>query len=191
MKILIITGPPYSGKGTQCEILQKQLGFEHISTGERCRLEKENKTEIGIVMSEYEEKGDLVPDSIMKNLFSEILDENQSKSGIILDGYPRTTAQVDDLIELVNSKKMQIGKVLNIDVPKEELLIRAKKRAETSNREDDKDSKIHLKRINVFESSTKPGIEYMKTKLKVETFDGLGKIEEITQRIKKSIEGFA
>ena len=187
MKILIITGPPYSGKGTQCEILKTQLNFEHISTGDRCRLEKQNETEIGKIMSEYEEKGDLVPDSIMRDLFSQILDENSSKDGIILDGYPRTEPQVNDLIELVNSKQMKIGKVLNIDVPKSELLKRAEKRAETSNRKDDKDPQIHIKRIEVFENSTRPAIEYMKSKIKVLTFDGLGTIEEITERIKASL----
>ena len=117
MEILIITGPPYSGKGTQCKSLIEELDFKHISTGDRCRLERENGTDIGNIMSEFEEKGDLVPDSIMKDLFSKILDENKSNSGIILDGYPRTKAQVDDLLELVNSKKMEISKVLNIDVP--------------------------------------------------------------------------
>jgi len=187
MEILIITGPPYSGKGTQCEILNEQLDFKHISTGDRCRFEKENGTEIGIIMSEYEENGDLVPDSIMKTLFSEILDENKSSNGIILDGYPRTTAQVNDLLELVELKKMKIGKVLNIDVPKKELLIRAKKRAETSGRKDDNDPKIHAKRIEIFENSTRPGIEYMKSKIKVLTFDGLGTIDQITERIKASL----
>jgi adenylate kinase len=187
MEILIITGPPYSGKGTQCAILKEQLNFEHISTGDRCRLEKQNGTNIGKIMSEYEEKGDLVPDSIMKDLFSKILDENTSKAGIILDGYPRTKAQVDDLMELVDSKNKEIGKVLNIDVPKSELLIRAKKRAETSNRKDDKNPNIHVKRIEVFENSTRPAIEYMKSKIRVLTFDGLGSIYEITERIKASL----
>ncbi|OXB09947.1 adenylate kinase [Flavobacterium plurextorum] len=187
MEILIITGPPYSGKGTQCEILKDELKFEHISTGDRCRLEKQNETEIGKIMSRYEEKGDLVPDTIMKNLFSNILDENITANGIILDGYPRTEPQVNDLLELVKSKNLKIGKVINIDVPKEELLKRAKKRAETSNRKDDKDASIHLKRIEVFESSTRPAIEYMKSKIKVLTFDGMGTIEEITKRIKDSL----
>ncbi|MEG0851749.1 nucleoside monophosphate kinase [Flavobacterium plurextorum] len=187
MEILIITGPPYSGKGTQCEILKDELKFEHISTGDRCRLEKQNETEIGKIMSRYEEKGDLVPDTIMKDLFSNILDENITANGIILDGYPRTEPQVNDLLELVKSKNLKIGKVINIDVPKEELLKRAKKRAETSNRKDDKDASIHLKRIEVFENSTRPAIEYMKSKIKVLTFDGMGTIEEITKRIKDSL----
>ena len=187
MEILVIMGPPYSGKGTQCEILKEELKFKHISTGDRCRLEKQNKTEIGKIMSQYEEKGDLVPDSIMKDLFSKILDENSSAKGIILDGYPRTEPQVNDLMELVASKNMEIGKVINIEVPKEELLKRAQKRAETSNRKDDKDANIHLKRIEVFENSTRPAIEYMKSKIKVLTFDGLGAIDEITERIKNSL----
>ncbi len=187
MEILIITGPPYSGKGTQCEILKEEIGYTHISTGDRCRWEKDNKTEIGNIMSEYEERGDLVPDSMMKTLFGQIIDENLEKKGIILDGYPRTKPQVDDLIDLVAAKNLGIGKVLNIEVPKEELLLRAKKRAETSTRKDDKDVQIHLKRIDVFEESTRPGIEYMKSKLKVTTFDGTGSIEDITEKIKNAL----
>ncbi|WP_299106238.1 nucleoside monophosphate kinase [uncultured Winogradskyella sp.] len=187
MDIVVITGPPYSGKGTQCEFLKDIFGYKHISTGDRCRNEKLNKTEIGQIMSEYEEKGDLVPDEIMKNLFGNILDENSDNNGVILDGYPRTKAQVNDLLEIVEERQLRISSVVNIEVPKEELLKRAEKRAETSNRKDDKDKAIHLKRINVFETLTKPAIAYMKTKLKVEDFDGLGSIEDITKTIKSRI----
>jgi len=187
MEILIITGPPYSGKGTQCKILNSELNFNHISTGDRCRLEKENQTGIGKLMAEYEEKGDLVPDDLMKKLFSNILDENKDNKGIILDGYPRTEDQVNDLVELVELKNMKIGGILNIDVPKSELLIRAKKRSETSDRKDDRDPQIHIKRIEIFEKSTRPAIEYMKSKFAVKTFNGLGSVEEITERIKTSL----
>jgi adenylate kinase len=188
MKILVITGPPYSGKGTQCELLKDQLGFNHISTGDRIRLEKEQRTSIGKIMSEYEEKGNLVPDSIMKELLGEIIDENLNASGIILDGYPRTEVQVDTLLDLVKEKGKKIQKVLNIEVPKDELLVRAKKRAETSDRKDDKDSQIHFKRIEIFEASTRPAIEYMKKRLNVVTIDGLGQIADITARIKSEVD---
>lgn len=187
MEILVITGPPYSGKGTQCEFLKAQLGFEHISTGDRCRLEKENKTEIGLILASYSEKGSFVPDAIMKDLFRNILNENMSKKGIILDGYPRTIPQVNDLMELVSEMQLKIGKVLNIEVPTSELLMRAEKRAETSNRKDDKDPHIRLKRIKDFEELTKPAISYLQTKTEVLTFDGLGAIEEITEKIKNSL----
>lgn len=187
MNIIIVSGPPYSGKGTQCEIISKALGFVHLSTGERCRQEKSNKTEIGLIMANFEQKGDLVPDAIMKKLFGQIIDENQTEEGIILDGYPRTKTQVDDLIELVHSKNEKISLVINIDVPKDELLKRAYKRAEVSNREDDKDSRTHLKRVQIFETSTRPAVDYMKTLLHVEVVDGMGKIDEITQRITQKI----
>ncbi|WP_028982390.1 adenylate kinase family protein [Sporocytophaga myxococcoides] len=181
MKILVITGPPYSGKGTQCEVLKNELGFRHISTGDRIRLEKEQKTEFGIIASEYDVKGDLVPDSIMKALLGRIVDENIKEKGIILDGYPRTVSQVDTLIDLLKEKGMLIDQVINIEVPKDELLIRAKKRAETSDRIDDKNPQTHFKRINIFESTTRPAIEYMKPKLNVISIDGSASIEEITE----------
>ncbi len=184
MEILIITGPPYSGKGTQCKILKNELGYNHISTGDRCRIEKENKTKIGEIISKYDEKGDLVPDSIIKELFGQILDENLSGKGIILDGYPRTIAQVNSLIELITSKGLSIKRVLNIEIPTEALLIRAKKRALTSNRKDDKGSQIHQKRVDVFEKHTKPGIEYMQSKFDFISLNGMGSINEITERIK-------
>lgn len=187
MEILVITGPPYSGKGTQCEILKQEFGYKHISTGDRIRQEKDQQTEIGMIMSEYSKKGNLVPDSIMKNLLGKIIDENSTEVGIILDGYPRTESQVDTLIELLKEKGEKISKVINIEVPKNELLQRAKKRAETSDREDDKDPQIHFKRIDIFESETRPAIEYMKSKLNVVSIDGLGTVEEITKTLKNEI----
>lgn len=187
LKIIVITGPPYSGKGTQCEIISKDLGFVHISTGERCRAEKANGTEIGRIMAGFEEKGDLVPDAIMKKLFGQIIDENMKEKGMILDGYPRTKTQVDDLIELTRSRNQQISLVINIVVPKDELLKRAHKRAASSQREDDKDARIHLKRLEIFETAGRPAIDYMKTMLPVVDVDGTGTIDRTAQKIRQEI----
>lgn len=188
MKIVIITGPPYSGKGTQCEIISKELHYAHLSTGDRCREEKAQQTEIGQIMSSYEEKGDLVPDSIMKTLFGQILDENKQRKGILLDGYPRTKPQVDDLLELVAARQLEISLVINIEVPREELLSRAMKRAESSSREDDRNPETHLKRVRIFENQTLPAIAYMKTRIAVVDIDGIGSIGEITRRITEKID---
>lgn len=188
MKILVITGPPYSGKGTQCEILEATLKFKHISTGVRIRAEKENNTQIGLTMKEYEEKGMLVPDEIMEELLTQIIVENEKEKGIIFDGYPRTSPQVDTLIKLLKENNKEINQVINIKVPKEELLRRAKERAKNSTREDDKDVKTHIKRIEVFEANTKPAIEYFRTKISVDDIDGIGTIEEITNRIKSKLK---
>lgn len=188
MQILVITGPPYSGKGTQCEILEETLKLKHISTGERVRAEKENDTEIGKSMKTYEEKGMLVPDELMEKLLAQIIVENRNEKGIIFDGYPRTPPQVDTLIKILNGNDEQINQVINIEVPVEELLNRAKERAKNSNRKDDKDESIHIKRIEVFEINTKPAISYLGTKVKVDNVDGIGTIEEITKRIKNILK---
>ena len=188
MKIVIVTGPPYSGKGTQCERISQELHYTHLSTGDRCRQEKVQRTEIGRIMSEYEEKGDLVPDSIMKTLFGQILDENKERRGILLDGYPRTKPQVDDLLELVAAKQLEISVVINIEVPREELLSRAMKRAESSTREDDRNPETHLKRVRIFENQTLPAIAYMKTRIAVVDIDGIGSIGEITRRITAALK---
>jgi adenylate kinase len=187
MKIVIVTGPPYSGKGTQCEIVSQRMHYTHLSTGDRCRQEKELRTGIGQIMSRYEEKGDLVPDSIMKTLFGQILDENKQRGGILLDGFPRTRPQVDDLLELVAARNMEIFLVLNIEVPREELLSRAMKRATSSSREDDRNPETHLKRVRIFEEQTFPAIEYMKTRIPVVNIDGIGSVEEITRRIIETV----
>jgi adenylate kinase len=188
MEILIITGPPYSGKGTQCELLKTNLGFTHISTGDRIRNEKENKTSIGIVMSDFEEKGNLVPDEIMGDLIGQIIDENINSKGIILDGYPRTKSQVDTILSLLVAKKLDVKLVINIDVPKEELLVRAKKRALISNRKDDQNLDTHLKRIKIFDEETRLAIEYMNEKFEIINIDGLGTIENITKTINEKIK---
>lgn len=187
MQILIITGPPYSGKGTQCEILEETLNFKHISTGERIRAEKDSNTKIGQIMKVYEEKGALVPDAIMEELLTRIIAENENEKGIILDGYPRTSPQVDTLIKLLQDHNKKVNQVINIEVSKEELLKRAKERAKNSTRKDDKDESIHIERIEVFEANTKPAIEYIKTKMQVEDIDGIGTIKEITIRIKSRL----
>lgn len=187
MKILVITGPPYSGKGTQCEILEETLKFKHISTGERIRAEKDNNTKIGLIMKEYEEKGMLVPDEIMEELLTQVIVENENEKGMILDGYPRTSPQVDTLIKLLKEKDKEVNQVINIEVPKDELLNRARERAKKSTREDDKDVKTHMNRIEVFEASTKPAIEYFRAKIKVDDIDGTGTIEEITNRIQSKL----
>ncbi len=188
MKILIITGPPYSGKGTQCEILKEVLKYEHISTGDYVRIEKENKTEFALKLAEYQASGDLVPDSLMQSLLRRIMTPLGDKTGIILDGYPRTVSQVDTLLELLDEFGWEIENIINIDVTSDELLKRAKVRAESSDREDDKNTNTHLKRINIFEQDTRPAIAYFASKYDMITVDGMKSIEEVTSEIKTALK---
>ena len=183
MEILIITGPPYSGKGTQCDVLKKELDYKHLSTGERIREEKKQNTLRAEQMRQYEEQGNLVPDSLMLELIEDLIEENRQELGIILDGYPRTIPQVDALLDMLSEKGLYVSKVVNIEVPSDELLVRAKKRAAESARKDDDDPETHFKRIRIFEEETRPAIEYFKSKIDVITIDGIGEIATITARI--------
>lgn len=187
MQILVVTGPPYSGKGTQCTELKKKLAYKHLSTGDRIREEKKQGTSRALAMKRYEEEGNLVPDSMMLELIEDMVEENRHELGIILDGYPRTIPQVDALLEMLDKKSLHIAKVINIEVPSDELLVRAKKRAEESKRKDDDDPETHFKRIRIFEAETRPAIEYFKSKVEVTDIDGLGEIEEITERILQAL----
>lgn len=189
MHVLVITGPPYSGKGTQCALLEKTTHYKHISTGDCIRAEKANNTEIGLLMKSYEEKGLLVPDKVMHDLLTKIVAEHLDEKGIILDGYPRTVPQVDTLIQVLEDHDQQISQVININVPKEELLNRAKERAKTSDRKDDRDEQTHIKRIMVFEAHTRPAIDYFRTRVDVVEIDGLGTIEETREKIVERLVG--
>ena len=188
MRFLIITGPPFSGKGTQCALIQQILNCEHISTGNLCRTEKASDSNLGRQIAEYDTRGDLVPDEIINVLLANYLDEHSEANAAILDGYPRTQKQVDDLEEILKHRNMKVDLVLNIEVPKEELLNRAKERAKTSNRLDDKDPQIHIKRIELFQDETLPAINYMKSKFHVIDVDGTGSIAVTSEIIRSHIE---
>ncbi|RPD41760.1 adenylate kinase family protein [Chitinophaga barathri] len=183
MEILLITGPPYSGKGTQCEILETELGYKHISTGDWIRAEKAQQTHLGKLMQQYEERGELVPDEVMEVLLEHIIQDHRQEKGIILDGYPRTIPQVDTLLRILRRNTMHISHIINIDVPQDVLLERARKRAETSARLDDQDINTHLKRLGIFEEETRPAISYLEKLVPVNHIDGLGSIPEITAKM--------
>ena len=188
MKIFIITGPPYSGKGTQCELLVNKFGFNHISTGQLVRDEKRKGTPLSDEMKKYEEKGLLVPDSLILILLKKAIELNNFSSDIILDGYPRKKVQVDTLINLLDTLNVPVNDVINITVPKEELIKRAIFRAETSTRIDDQDKSIHFKRIEVFENDTLPAINYMKEKFPFKDINGIGSIDSVFKEIISKID---
>lgn len=189
MKILIMTGAPYSGKGTQCELLEKEFGYKQISLGELCRAEKSKETAEGYIIAKQEETGDLVPNYIIKTLFTNALSDNKEKEGVIIDGYPRTNEQVDDLFNILSDNNLTIDKIFNIDVKEDILLQRAKERAKNSTRVDDKDPEIHLNRLNIFNEITKPCINYMNNIKEIINFEGNKPIDELYNEIKEQIDG--
>lgn len=188
MEILIVTGPPNSGISTQCEILSKETSFKHISIDDRCRLEEENSTELGLLIFGYQARGKMVPDWVMKAVFDRVIEESRSEAGIILDGFPRTIDQIKDLIKSVGLKKQKIINVINLEVNKDELLNRLFNKADVSSEMDNKNLIIQLKRLSDYEAYTKPAIQFLKYKFNVLSINGIGNVNEIAKNIKGGVK---
>lgn len=124
MRHLIIFGPPGSGKGTVSQEVGKVYSIPHISTGDLLREHVSKKTALGIKVKEYMDRGDLVPDSLVNEVLEEALSRRECKRGFILDGYPRTVAQAEELERILTRLGLHIDWVLNLNVSDEEIVKR-------------------------------------------------------------------
>ncbi|MCP4132559.1 MAG: adenylate kinase [bacterium] len=132
MKVILL-GAPGSGKGTVSKLLVEKYGIVQISTGDILRGAVSAGTEIGKKAKEYMEKGDLVPDSVIMGIMEERLQEKDCEKGFILDGFPRTIPQAEDLNKLLARLNIVLDMVVNLEVPEEELLKRLTSRRTCSN----------------------------------------------------------
>ena len=154
MKNIIIFGPPGSGKGTQAELLVKNKGLNHISTGDIFRKNIKGSTKLGILASSYIENGQLVPDNVTSDMLSNEIQSISDSKGFIFDGYPRTINQAEFFESLLLKKNMKLSMVLSLDVNEEILLKRLLNRGLTSGRDDDRNENIILNRIRVYNNQT-------------------------------------
>ena len=179
MHQLIIFGPPGVGKGTQSEMIARNLNLFHLSTGEILRKEINEGSELGIAAKHIVEKGCLVPDEIMIGIVAKALKENLiGKDGFILDGFPRTNEQAKELDAIFEKMNFTEIKILYLIVNEDELVSRLMKRG----RVDDTEETIR-KRLKIYIDSTSPVLEYYKDKRKVTEIDGVGEIDEIYSKI--------
>ncbi|MFO7292691.1 MAG: adenylate kinase [Acidimicrobiia bacterium] len=175
MKLLFI-GPPGAGKGTQAGRVADRLGIPHISTGDMFRHHVAAGTELGKQVKAIMEAGDYVPDSITVAMLKERIAEDDAAGGFILDGFPRTIAQVEALDELIGEDgldKVVLFRVDN-DVLVERMLARG--------RADDNEETIR-NRLNVYEEQTAPLIDLYRERGVLVEVDGVGEIDEITERV--------
>ena len=154
MKNIIIFGPPGSGKGTQAELLVKNKGLSHISTGDIFRKNIKASTKLGVLASSYIENGQLVPDNVTSDMLSNEIESISDSKGFIFDGYPRTINQAEFFESLLLKKNMKLSMVLSLDVNEEILLKRLLNRGLTSGRDDDRNENIILNRIRVYNNQT-------------------------------------
>jgi adenylate kinase len=184
---LVLFGPPGAGKGTQSAFLIQRYGLVHLSTGDLLRGEIKEETELGIAAKELMDRGDLVPDSIVIGMIRNKIDAHHDAKGFIFDGFPRTEAQAKALDEMLNAKSDPIVAMLALEVPEQELVKRLLGRGATSGRADDSNESIIRNRIREYETKTAPLKHYYSAQGKFKGIDGVGSLEEITERLVKAI----
>lgn len=183
---VVIFGAPGSGKGTQSELIIKEYGLDHISTGDVLRSEIKNETELGKIAKDYIEKGQLVPDELIVDMLAKVLDSKENSQGVIFDGFPRTIPQAKALKKMLNDRSTDVSIMLNLQVEEEELIKRLLERGKISGRSDDNLETIKS-RLDVYHNQTAPLADYYVGEGKHVAVHGMGTIEEIFDRIKNAV----
>ncbi|WP_082333750.1 adenylate kinase [Mangrovimonas sp. TPBH4] len=188
MTNLVLFGPPGAGKGTQAEFLKGKYNLVHISTGDVFRYNIKNKTALGMLAKSYIDKGELVPDQVTIDMLNAEVEKNADANGFLFDGFPRTNAQAEALDKLMDSKDSQINAMIALEVDDEVLVERLLERGKTSGRADDADESIIRNRIVEYYNKTAILKDYYSAQNKYFGVDGVGSIEEITERLSTVID---
>lgn len=189
MKNIVLFGPPGSGKGTQAQNLVEKYNWVQLSTGDMFRWNIKQETDLGKLAKSYIDKGELVPDEVTTNMLREEVKKHTEAKGLIFDGYPRTTAQaesLDNILREVLNKEVDI--CLSLMVEDERLVNRLLKRGESSGRSDDANVDIIRNRIREYYQKTDEVSQHYRGQGKWIEIDGVGEIEDITQRLVDEIE---
>ena len=185
---LILFGKPGSGKGTQAEFVKSKYDLIHISTGDIFRYNISQQTDLGILAKSFMEKGDLVPDNVTIKMLEAEVNKSPDANGFIFDGFPRTTIQAEMLDEFLQTKDLSISMTIALEVDEDILIERLINRGKESGRVDDQDKSKIQNRFEEYNKKTSTLIDYYKNQKKFYTVQGLGKINEITQRIYNLID---
>lgn len=179
---LVLMGPPGAGKGTQAKVISGRLEVPAISTGDIFRRNVKEETPLGVEAKRYIESGDYVPDEITNGMVRDRLDEPDAAKGFLLDGYPRTVAQVDELDEMLEEKGYALDAVVMLTVDEQELVQRLLNRASVEGREDDTEEVLRH-RQDVFREQTQPLLAVYESRGLLVRVDGIGEVEEVSSRV--------
>jgi adenylate kinase len=183
---LLIVGPPGSGKGTQAKFIGEAFGIADISTGDIFRYHITNQTPLGVEVKQIVDRGDYVPDELTNQIVTDRLAQPDAAAGFLLDGYPRTLAQVDYLDELLAQRGMPLEAVIRLVADEDEIISRLTKRAAEQGRADDTEEAIRH-RQDVYSRETAPLIDVYRQKGLLVEVDGLGTVDEIAGRIREAL----
>ncbi|PTK54649.1 adenylate kinase [Staphylococcus haemolyticus] len=206
---IILMGLPGAGKGTQASEIVKKFPIPHISTGDMFRKAIKDETDLGKEAKSYMDRGELVPDEVTVGIVKERISEDDAKKGFLLDGFPRTIDQAEALNDIMSELDRNIDAVINIEVPKEELMNRLTGRricekcgttyhlvfnppkvdgicdidgGKLYQREDDNPETVS-NRLNVNVKQSKPILEYYNEKGVLKNIDGAKDIDDVTKDV--------
>ncbi|MDR7161063.1 adenylate kinase [Arthrobacter sp. BE255] len=182
MTRMLIIGPPGSGKGTQAERISERLGVVAISTGDIFRAHVKGGTPLGVEATRYMDAGDFVPDSVTNEMVRNRLSQDDAGNGFVLDGYPRTVAQVDYLDAILAAGEQELGVVLQLTADDAELVSRLLGRARETGRSDDNESVIRH-RLDLYHQQTEAVVARYAGRGILAQVDGIGGIDDVTDRV--------
>lgn len=206
-KIVILVGPPGSGKGTQAKVVCEKWGIPQISTGDMLRAAKKNGT-LEKKFLDLMDAGALVPDEAVIGLIDRRIDDADCKPGFLLDGFPRTVPQAEALDALLEKRGRSIDDVVQVDVPRDALMERLVHRrtdkatgriyhlvynpppadAELEHRADDMPETVG-KRLDAYEAMTAALLPWYESKGLLRRIDGVGRPDEVTSRLLAAVRG--
>lgn len=186
---IVLFGPPGSGKGTQAQNLIERFNLKQISTGDLFRFNMKNDTELGKLAKSFIDKGELVPDQVTTDMLIDEIRKPSDAAGFIFDGYPRTAVQTEALEKIVKEElNDNIDVCLSLVVEDSILVERLLKRGEISGRSDDSNVEIIENRIKEYYAKTAEVAELYKQQGKYVEINGVGEINEISEKLFAEVE---
>lgn len=182
MTRIVLMGPPGAGKGTQAVKVAERLQVPHISTGAIFRANMAAGTQLGAAAEQYMQAGEYVPDELTNAMVTERLSQPDAAGGFILDGYPRTVAQVSELDRILAQLGTRLDLVVEITADLEELVARLLNRALEQGRADDTEEVIR-RRMAVYAQQTEPLVRIYEQRGMLVQVDGMGSMDEVTERV--------
>jgi adenylate kinase len=184
---LLILGPPGAGKGTQAARIAEHFGIPAISTGDIFRANIRDRTPLGQKVKSIIDAGEYVPDELTNDLVRDRLGQADAREGFLLDGYPRTAAQVRELDQILDEQGHPLQHVLELTVDTDEVVARLLKRAETDGRSDDTEDVIRT-RQQVYADQTAPLVETYRERGLLVQVDGMGEVDVVAERVFAALE---
>jgi adenylate kinase len=188
---VVLLGPPGAGKGTQAQIIAERLGIPAISTGDIFRSNVSGQTELGKQVKAYLDAGELVPDEITVAMVADRLAEPDAKNGFLLDGFPRSIPQAEQLQQSLAADGHELTRVIELVVDEDELVRRLSGRrmlvdGEMVQRDDDKPETVRH-RLHVYREQTAPLSGFYEQADLLSRIDAIGEVEEVTSRALKAL----